>query len=57
MQQLEEKTQVKKLYLAAAMAIVLTIFILFGFGAGLLCNFVGCEIKKHSSIANLHVNN
>ena len=41
MQQLEDKTQVKKLYIAAALAVVTVVFILFGFGAGLLCNFVG----------------
>jgi len=41
MQQLEDKTQIKKLYIAAALSLVITVFILFGFGAGLLCNFVG----------------
>merc|ERR1712159_748671 len=55
MQQLEEKTQVKKLYLAAAMAIVLTIFILFG--SGLLCDFVGFVYPAFASFKCLESKN
>lgn len=41
MQQLQEKTGIKKLYIAGTIALFVVVFILFGFGAGLLCNFVG----------------
>merc|ERR1712100_242006 len=57
MQQLEDKTQVKKLYIAAALAVVTVVFILFGFGAGLLCNFVGFVYPAFASFKALDSKN
>merc|ERR1712164_181254 len=57
MQQLEDKTQVKKLYIAAALCVVLVVFILFGFGAGLLCNFVGFVYPAFASFKALDSKN
>merc|ERR1711988_1805253 len=53
MQTLEEKTNVQKIYLAAGIALVLLLFILFGFGAGLLCNFVGFVYPAYASFKAL----
>merc|ERR1711998_226511 len=57
MQQLEDKTQVKKLYIAAALAVITVVFILFGFGAGLLCNFVGFVYPAFASFKALDSKN
>merc|ERR1712230_243194 len=57
LQTLEDKTQVKKLYIAAALAVVTVVFILFGFGAGLLCNFVGFVYPAFASFKALDSKN
>merc|ERR1712159_783851 len=49
LQTLQDKTGIKKLYLAAGVALVVTIIIFFGFGAGLLCNFVGFVYPAYGS--------
>merc|ERR1711918_72465 len=54
---LQDKTGVKKLYLSAAIAAFVVIFILFGFGAGLLCNFVGFVYPAYASFKSLESNN
>merc|ERR1711918_241055 len=54
---LQDKTGVKKLYLSAAIAAFVVIFILFGFGAGLLCNFVGFVYPAYASFKSLEAQN
>merc|ERR1711988_80545 len=56
MQTLQDKTGVKKLYIAAAICMVVAIFIFFGFGAGLLCNFVGFVYPAYASFKSLEAN-
>merc|ERR1711934_135589 len=53
MQTLQDKTGIKKLYIAAGLSLAVTIFILFGFGAGLLCNFVGFVYPAYASFKSL----
>jgi len=53
MQQLQEKTGIKKLYIAGTIALFVVVFILFGFGAGLLCNFVGFVYPAYASFKSL----
>merc|ERR1711865_1182005 len=53
MQTLQEKSGVKKLYIAAGISLFVVIFILFGFGAGLLCNFVGFVYPAYASFKSL----
>merc|ERR1712159_766321 len=57
MQTLQDKTGIKKLYIAAGLCLALTIFILFGFGAGLLCNFVGFVYPAFASFKSLESSN
>merc|ERR1712159_86157 len=57
MQTLQDKTGVKKLYLAAAAALFVTLFILIGFGPSLLCNFVGFVYPAYASFKSLESNN
>merc|ERR1712205_13001 len=57
MQTLQDKTGVKKLYIAAASAAALTLFILIGFGPSLLCNFVGFVYPAYASFKSLESNN
>merc|ERR1711934_559667 len=57
MQTLQDKTGVKKLYIAAASAAALTLFILIGFGPSLLCNFVGFVYHAYASFKSLESNN
>merc|ERR1712188_209704 len=57
MQTLQDKTGIKKLYIAAGLCLALTIFILFGFGAGLLCNFVGFVYPAYASFKSLESQN
>merc|ERR1712230_117531 len=57
MQTLQEKTGVKKLYIAAGAAVFVTIFILVGFGPSLLCNFVGFVYPAYASFKALESNN
>merc|ERR1712188_367542 len=52
-----DKTGIKKLYIAAGLCLALTIFILFGFGAGLLCNFVGFVYPAYTSFKSLESQN
>merc|ERR1711939_191326 len=52
-----DKTGIKKLYIAAGLCLALTIFILFGFGAGLLCNFVGFVYPAYASFKSLESQN
>merc|ERR1711959_455310 len=56
LQTLQDKTGIKKLYLAAGVALVVTIIIFFGFGAGLLCNFVGFVYPAYASFKSLEAN-
>merc|ERR1712080_385422 len=53
MQTLQDKTGVEKLYLAAAAAIAITLFILIGFGPALLCSFVGFVYPAYASFKSL----
>merc|ERR1711881_584194 len=48
---------VKKLYIAAALSLLVVVFILFGFGAGLLCNFVGFVYPAFASFKALDSKN
>merc|ERR1711977_243059 len=48
---------IKKLYIAAGLAAVLVLFILFCFGAALLCNFVGFVYPAYASFKSLESNN
>merc|ERR1712224_209002 len=57
MNMLEEKAGIKKLYIAAGLAAVLVLFILFCFGAALLCNFVGFVYPAYASFKALESNN
>merc|ERR1712188_89653 len=57
MQTLQDKTGVKKLYIAAGISLFIVIFILFGFGAGLLCNFVGFVYPAYASFKSLESQN
>merc|ERR1712070_148100 len=57
MQTLQDKTGVKKLYIAAGISLFVVIFILFGFGAGLLCNFVGFVYPAYASFKSLESQN
>merc|ERR1712017_1475 len=57
MQTLQDKTGIKKLYIAAGLSLAVTIFILFGFGAGLLCNFVGFVYPAYASFKSLESQN
>jgi len=53
MQTLQDKTGVKKVYVAIGVTSLLVIVILFGFGAGLLCNFVGFMYPAYMSFKSL----
>merc|ERR1711881_362165 len=57
MNMLEEKAGIKKLYIAAGLVAVLVLFILFCFGAALLCNFVGFVYPAYASFKALESNN
>merc|ERR1711934_665590 len=57
LQTLEDKTGCRKVYIAAAIAAFVVIFILFGFGAGLLCNFVGFVYPAYASFKALESQN
>merc|ERR1712070_588467 len=57
MQTLQDKSGVKKLYIAASISLFVVIFILFGFGAGLLCNFVGFVYPAYASFKSLESQN
>merc|ERR1712159_308466 len=57
LQALQDKTGVKKLYIAAGISVFVVIFILFGFGAGLLCNFVGFVYPAYASFKSLESQN
>merc|ERR1711998_435718 len=57
LQTLQDKTGVKKLYIAAGISLFVVIFILFGFGAGLLCNFVGFVYPAYASFKSLESQN
>merc|ERR1712159_318792 len=57
MQTLQDKSGVKKLYIAAGISLFVVIFILFGFGAGLLCNFVGFVYPAYASFKSLESQN
>merc|ERR1711998_461614 len=57
LQALQDKTGVKKLYIAAGISAFVVIFILFGFGAGLLCNFVGFVYPAYASFKSLESQN
>merc|ERR1712159_254388 len=57
MQTLQDKSGVKKLYIAAGISLFVVIFILFGFGAGLLCNFVGFVYPAFASFKSLESSN
>jgi len=54
---LEEKTKVQKKFIAAGISFVVVLFILFGFGAGPLCNFVGFMYPAFASFKALEANN
>merc|ERR1712070_280555 len=57
MQELQEKTGLRKIFLAGGIAFVVLMFILFGFGAGLLCNFVGFVYPAYASFKALEADN
>merc|ERR1740130_1062815 len=53
LEMLEQKTHVQKIYIAAGVTLVLTIVILYGFGAGILCNLVGFVFPAYQSFKAL----
>jgi receptor expression-enhancing protein 5/6 len=55
LKQIEEKTKVQKVYLAAGVAVVAIVIVLYGFGAGLLCNLVGFVYPAYQSFKALDV--
>merc|ERR1719181_112480 len=57
MHKLQEASGVRKIFIAAGIALVVVLFILFGFGAGLLCNFVGFCYPAFASFKALEANN
>jgi len=49
----EQKTQVKKVYIAYGVLSVIVLWLMFGFGAQLLCNFIGFLYPAYMSIKAL----
>merc|ERR1711998_78112 len=57
LQTLQDKSGIKKLYISGGIAFLLVLFILFGFGAGVLCNFVGSVYPAYASFKALENDN
>jgi len=54
---LEKRTQVKKVYLAAGVVSLLVLWLMFGFGAQLLCNGIGFVYPAYCSVKAIESKN